>query len=126
MVQQNKIVQDVDGRNHERKNLVHDQIPGRFVLEYGGEAFVFSQVNDVSISGMGVLVALPLVVGDKVGLRYESDDFTVAINAEVVWVEKIHDGVYRAGIQFSNENMDDNVMLFMTLREYIDDFGESF
>jgi hypothetical protein len=30
------------------------------------------------------------------------------------------------GVQFSNENMDDNVMLFMTLREYIDDFGEAF
>lgn len=126
MGQQNQNVVEIDGRSHERKQVVHEEVPGRFVLVYKGESYVFSKVNDVSISGMGVMFSMELTVGDEVALRYESDDLNVEVNAEVIWVEKINNNVYRTGMQFSNANMDNNVMLFMALREYIDDFGERF
>ena len=75
---------------------------------------------------MGILLDHHIPENSNVQVSYQSDDFSVSIGAEVIWNEKISDNVHRMGIQFSNENMDDNVMLFMTLREYIDDFGESF
>jgi len=117
---------DSEKRNHERRNLYYDQIPGTFQIEFSGELIEFNQVNDVSISGMGLLIPRSVPAGEKIKIGYLSQDFSTMIDAEVVWAEKISDAVFRLGIEFSNKNMDDNIMLFMTLREYIDHFGESF
>jgi len=113
-------------RNHERKNLDYDQIPGKFEVDFAGEKIEFNQVNDVSISGMGLLFPRAIPAGEPIRISYESEDFGTAIDAEVIWDEKLSDGVFRLGVEFSTKNMDDNIMLFMTLREYIDDFGEAF
>jgi len=110
-------------RRHERKNLVYEQIPGKFHIGLGDERIEFNQVNDVSISGMGILLEQYLAKNSEITVEYEADDFYVKIQAEVVWQEKLSDEVYRMGIHFSNNSVDDNVMLFMALREYIDDFG---
>ena len=113
-------------RNHERKNLDYDQVPGKFHIVVSGESIEFNQVNDVSISGMGLLLPRSVSAGQNVEINYSSDDFSTKIEAEVVWDEKLSDDVFRIGVEFSNKNMDDNINLFMTLREYIDDFGEAF
>ena len=113
-------------RNHERKNLASDQIQGTFSIILKDEKIVFDQVNDVSISGMGICVDHFLDKDQSIQVCYESDDFNVSINAEIAWEEKLDDNSFRIGVQFSNENMDGNVMLFMTMRAYIDDFGELF
>jgi len=115
-----------DKRNHERKNLASDQIPGLFSISVKGDKIEFRKVNDVSISGMGIYLENAIDVDKDIQVSYESDDFSVTINAEVAWKVNAEDGGIRIGVQFSNESMDDNVMLFMTMREYIDDFGESF
>ncbi|MDH5257812.1 MAG: PilZ domain-containing protein [Gammaproteobacteria bacterium] len=113
-------------RNHERKNLDYDQIPGKFQVDLSGELFEFNQVNDVSISGMGLLFPRSVSAGQTIQISYQSEEFNTALEAEVIWEEKLSDGVFRLGVEFSTKNMDDNIMLFMTLREYIDDFGEAF
>ena len=120
------VAMNSEKRNHERKNLDYDQIPGKFQIEFAGKLIEFNQVNDVSISGMGLLVDCSISVGQNIQIGYQSEDFSTAIDAEVVWEEKLSDDVFRLGIEFSNKNMDDNIMLFMTMREYIDDFGEPF
>jgi len=120
------IVMESEKRSHKRKNLDYDQIPGKFQVELGDEAIEFNQVNDVSISGMGLLFPKSISAGDTIRISYVSNDFSTSIEAEVVWEEKLSDGVFRLGVEFSNKKMDDNIMLFMTLREYIDDFGEAF
>ncbi len=113
----------IDKRQHERANLAYEQIPGKFHIGIGSERIEFNQVNDVSISGMGILLDSYLATKSNITIGYEAEDFNVQIQAEVVWQEKLSDDVYRMGIHFSNHNVDDNVMLFMTLRNYIDDFG---
>ena len=115
-----------ENRAHDRRNLSFDQIPGEFTIEHAGKKHAFSQVNDVSISGMGILLDACLSVGTQVTVSYEAEDFSVSIGAEIIWSEKLSEALSRIGIQFSNANLDENVMLFMTLREYIDDFGEAF
>lgn len=113
-------------RAHERKNLSFEQIPGDFKIEHAGIERSFSQVNDVSISGMGILLEANIPVGSQVIISYESPDFSVVIGADIIWTEKVSDELSKIGVQFSHDNLDDNVMLFMTLREFIDDFGEAF
>ncbi len=113
-------------RNHERKNLNYEQILGKLQISFAGKIIDFNQVNDVSVSGMGLLISSPVSVGQDVYLGYQSNDFSVMIEAEVVWSETLSDGVFRLGLEFSNKNMDGNIMLFMALREFIDDFGDSF
>lgn len=110
-------------RRHERKNLAYEQIPGTFQIRFGDKKIEFNQVNDVSISGMGILIDNHLPTKSQVSISYEADDLRISVQAEVVWQEKLSDDVYRMGLQFSNKDVDDNVMLFMTLREYIDEFG---
>ena len=112
----------IEKRRHERKNLAYEQIPGIFQIGFDDKKIEFNQVNDVSISGMGILIDSHVAEKSQVSISYEADDFQIAIQAEVVWQEKLSDDVYRMGLQFSNKNVDENVMLFMTLREYIDEF----
>ena len=121
-----KITLNSEKRNHERKSLAFEQIPGKFQVNIEGELIEFNQVNDVSISGMGMLLSRSVMAGQAIQVGYTSDDFSTSIDAEVVWAEKLSDGNFRLGIEFSEKRMDDNIMLFMTLREYIDDFGEPF
>ena len=103
-----------------------DKIPGSFHIEYGGEKHAFHLVNDVSISGMGIYLDNKIPDQTEVIVSYVSEDFQVAISGSIIWSEQLTDNSFRMGVQFSSDNMDDNVMLFMTLREYIDDFGEAF
>ena len=113
-------------RDHERKNLASDEIQGKFSIILKNEEIEFSDVNDVSISGMGIRLDHFVEKGTPIQVSYVSEDFSVLINADIVWTEKLEDNFFRIGVQFSNENVDNNVMLFMTMREYIDDFGEAF
>lgn len=112
-------------RGHDRESLAKAEIPGKFLIESGGESQSFTQVCDVSISGMGLVLNKALSTGQEIVVKYISEDFSVGINAVVAWcVPDAED--HRVGVQFSSEDLDANVMLFMTLREYIDDFGEAF
>ena len=117
---------ETEKRSHQRKNLAYEQIPGNFLIEVGETKHVFTQVNDVSVSGMGMLLDREIAPDTEVRISYHSPEFSVGIGATVIWSEKLGEDVYRLGVKFAIDKMDDNVMLFMTLREYIDDFGEAF
>ncbi len=117
----NKIA--MENRAHQRENLAYEQVPGNFLIEVGAQKHVFSQVNDVSISGLGILIDKHIPEGSAVWVSYHSVDFSISIAANVVWSNQLADGVYRMGVQFDSGKMDDNVLLFMTLRKYIDEFG---
>ena len=86
----------------------------------------FDKVNDVSISGMGLVVDHSLDENSPLQVSYESDDLNILVNAKIIWQENAGASSFRIGVEYSNENVDSNVMLFMAMREYIDDFGESF
>jgi len=116
----------LERRIHERKALSRN-IPGAFYVDFGGHSHPFTHVSDVSISGMGVVLPADIPSGAEVGLRYESRDFNMNLRGTVAWVNRragAADG--GMGINFATDDMDSNVMFFMTLREYIDDFGERF
>ena len=113
-------------RGHDRESLVRADFSGAFSIEINGQPHVFTQVNDVSISGMGIILSQSVPAGTPIVLKFVSEEFDLAINARAAWSTPDEQGGYRVGVQFSTEDLDANVMFFMTLREYIDDFGEAF
>lgn len=119
-------VMSSEKRFHQRRNIASEQIPGEFFIVMDNRQIPFQKVNDVSISGLGIRLSEKIAKGTQLQIGYQSPDFSLRIDAEVAWQERLAKDDFRIGIQFSTRNVNDNVMLFMTLREYIDDFGESF
>ena len=113
-------------RLHDRESLDRNKIPGIFSVEAGGGSHTFTRVNDVSISGMGIHIDCPFENGKEVIIKYVSTEFNIAIRALVAWCVEDDDDGYKVGVQYSTEDLDANVMMFMTMREHIDDFGEAF
>ena len=113
-------------RDHDREALVKAELPGSFSIEVEGETHGFNQVSDVSISGMGLVTDTKLSAGQELTIKYTSNEFAITIHAVVAWCTAASQDQYAVGLQYSTKDLDANVMLFMTLREYIDDFGEAF
>ena len=112
-------------REHQRANLRRDDIPGTFYMIANGQRHPFVQANDVSVSGMGVELDTELSEKLEVSVGYLSDDFSVELTATVVWCRPAPEGgQFHVGLQFSDARVNDNVLFFMTVREYVDDFGD--
>ena len=112
-----------DRRGAPRGRLRREDVPGRFYLVVDGERFELDDAHDVSVSGMGITLARPLAAGTPVRLGYEDDSFQLELAADVAWCDPQGQGA-RLGLRFSPDPMqaNDNVLFFMTLREYLDDF----
>lgn len=113
-------------RGHNRESLDVDGISAHFSIEVEGQSIDFNQVNDVSISGMGLILSQSFSIDTPVALKFVSDEFDLRVAARVAWCEPDGENEFRVGVQFSADDLDANVMFFMTLREFIDDFGEAF
>jgi hypothetical protein len=120
-----RVAMSEEQRAHDRENLERTDIPGTFSVEADGKSHAFTRVNDVSISGMGIYIDCSFENGKDVVVKYSSTEFGIAIRAKIAWCVKEEDG-FKVGVQYSSEDLDANVMMFMTLREHIDDFGEAF
>ncbi len=115
-------------RRYERKFVRTDEVRGTFNLSVAQTQYTFDRVEDVSISGLGVLLPVRLNVNDQVRLSYQDDGLRICVEGFVAWVEGEAAGemaLYRTGIRFSRDDISSNVMFFMALREYIDIFSEA-
>ncbi len=116
-------------RRHDRKPVRADDIRGEFVLVAGNSRYTFSEVEDVSISGLGILLPVCLHVNDQVVLNYRDEDLFIETRGFVAWVRErpaTPSGLrYRTGVRFSREDVHSNILFFMALREYIDRFSEA-
>lgn len=109
-------------RNHERKPVCSELIDGQFAAICGDKTLAFTMVDDISISGVGIVLPEKLENGAELRLRYSSEGIDLEVRGSVAWVVDSEQG-FRTGVHFDSQNMNDNVMFFMTLREYIDDSG---
>ena len=114
-----------DQRKHERKNVRSDEITGSFFIEVDDDCIAFSRVNDVSISGTGLILERPIETGRQITLKFISGDWQIAIKGEVIWCDEIAEepGAHRMGIEFDGADMENNSLFFLALREYIDHFA---
>ena len=120
-----------ESREHERKPLLPPEQNGVFFIEVNGERHLFDTVKDVSVSGAGVQLAVPLVPTSPVVLGFDQEDYQVRVQATVIWCQELeeHDEIdnrqskYRLGIRFNPVDLKNSSLLFLALREFIDPFG---
>lgn len=120
----------IDARKHTRSNIAPLNSGGFFFLKTNGHQFKLKSVENVSISGTGVRLPVPLATNTPVTLTYTDHDWFITIEGRVAWAEDISQRVrimpgqpnYQIGIQFDPAHIEDNKLLFLALREYIDPF----
>jgi len=118
-----------ESREYERKPLLTPEQEGIFFLEVEGDRYNFDKVKDVSVSGAGVLLSVPLLPSTTVVLGFDQEDFQVRVQATVVWCQciepqdPINGDRYRMGIRFNPLDLKKSSLLFLALREFIDPFG---
>ncbi|MDH5300948.1 MAG: PilZ domain-containing protein [Gammaproteobacteria bacterium] len=109
-------------RVYDRQLINRQLILGAFVLAHAGRQIKFEALEDVSISGVGIIISERLNNGDGVELGYQHEEKTITVRGKVVWV--VDDSLgFRTGIYFDPINVQDNVTFFMNMREYVEDFA---
>ena len=108
---------DSERRGHERIILSQGQVKGTFFIVANNEKIQFSEVFDISVSGMSVRIDRRIADSNVVQVCCDFSGVDIVINSELAWQKELHDGNFRIGVQFSNENMSDNVKLFMAMKD---------
>ena len=118
-----------ESREYERKPLLTPEKEGIFFLEVNGERYIFDTVKDVSVSGAGVQLSVPLLPTSTVTLGFDQEEYQVRVLATVIWCQPVEEQDpigeqnYRMGIRFNPLDLKNSSLLFLALREFIDPFG---
>jgi hypothetical protein len=118
-----------DARRDTRSRIALHNAAGLFLLKADQQQFRLKSVDDVSVSGMGLQLPVPLHTGTSVTLTYTELDWHVTIRGHVMWnglgprSEMTATAPYRHGIRFEPTQNDDNALFFLALREFLDPFG---
>lgn len=120
-----------ESRENERKPLVAPDKDAIFFVESDGARYPFDKVKDVSVSGAGIQLSIPLAPTSTIVLGFEQTDYQVRVQGTVVWCQALGDDSaeesvtqqYRMGVRFNPLDIKNSSMLFLALREFIDPFG---
>ncbi len=120
----------IDAREHSRSNIAPLESGGFFFLKTTNHQFKLKTVENVSVSGTGVRLPVPLAKNTPVTLTYTDHDWFITIVGRVIWAEDLSQRIrmlpgqpyYQIGIQFDPSTRDENQLLFLALREYLDPF----
>lgn len=95
-----------------------------FYLEEKGRLYEINDVQDVSISGVGVHLPKKFNIGQKIVLKYESPDYHLSIDGTIAWCDNaVQPGSSRLGIEFDAGNQEDNSLFFLAVRKFLDPFN---
>lgn len=116
-------------REHPRDKIILDKFDGAFFVEtQRGEKSQFHCIHDLSISGVGLESPILLDPEGTIALTMDEGDFSVTVLANVAWCQPYTTDsgatAYRAGVRFSAQSKDNNMLFFMALRRYVDTFGQ--
>lgn len=117
-------------RRHERHVIRIDEKAAFFRLHHNGKWRPLEGVHDVSVSGMGLRHSEAIDPDTPIKVSFTSRDLEVVLNARVRWCQSIPQDiavtgeldVYRLGIEFDPQRMEDSMLMFMALRKYLDPF----
>lgn len=124
MSEEKKVLHE-ERRRHQRKALNIKRGGVEFAVQIGGDVLTISEVHDVSISGIRLLLERSLNTGQELTLSAREGEFSISLVGNVRWCRKStdHEG-FEAGVEFSNMDMDNNILFFMSLRKYLDGFDD--
>lgn len=118
-----------DNRMHERLPVPKYYTGGSFHLLEGDRKYHYIRANDVSAEGVGLDIPSPIERGTQVKVSFTSQGWRTDLDGTVMWCQRADrvGGVsqqsyqnYRVGIRLNPENADDNAMLYMTLKDVLE------
>ena len=78
-----------ESRENERKPLVTPDKEATFFVESDGERYPFDKVKDVSVSGAGIQLTVPLTPTSTIVLGFDQSDYQVRVQGTVVWCQAL-------------------------------------
>jgi len=107
-----------------REKILVEEIAGAFHLDAAGEHFELTQLSDVSVSGVGLVLSTPLQVGSNIDLTFVAGDWSISVDGKVIWCSLDADDVdstdtYRLGIKLNPTNSNNNVIFFMASKSMV-------
>ncbi len=123
--------QNLNSRDDNRQKIQLEEVNGYFELDSEDVHFESTIVNDVSVSGAGIELPVPLEIGSTVALVFTAGDWSISVEGRVVWcntvrvdsLEQNKTDSFRMGIKFNPENNNENVMFFMASRAIVNPLG---
>lgn len=110
-------------RRHPRKGFNTTENDFSFYLQDKQQLYQINNVQNVSISGVGVEIPKVINIGQKIALKYDSADYHLTINGTIVWCDsQSNTGSCRLGVEFDDGNQEDNALFFLAVRKYLDPF----
>lgn len=113
-----------ESRASVRENIHLEEIVGAFHVDAAGKHFETTCVDDVSVSGVGIQLSVPLEVGSNIDLTFVAGDWNISVDGKVIWCSMDTDEVktgdsYRIGIKFNPRNTHNNVIFYMASRSMV-------
>jgi PilZ domain len=108
-------------RKHPRKGFDASADEFSFYLEDKSQLYEIRNVQDVSISGVGIHFPGKIDRGQKITLKYESPDYHLSIDGTIAWCDNSTTiGSCRLGVEFDLGSQEDNALFFLAVRRFLD------
>jgi len=108
-------------RQEPRANVTLEGQNNQFFVEFSGETFPIANIRDVSVSGVGLQLDHIIAQGESIELGYNSDDLNLKVKGNVIWCDA-HEQPVSVGVEFTQETPQENMLFFMAMRKYLDEF----
>ena len=110
-----------DQRQEARVNVTQQGQINNVSIESAGQSIPVTRIRDVSISGVGLALEQTIAKGETITLACQFEDLKLRIQGQVAWCDASSSPV-SIGVEFSRETPRDNMLFFLALRKYLDDF----
>ncbi len=98
---------------------------GAFHLLINEALHEISDIQDVSVTGVKILMEMPLTEGSQLTLSYQADDLEMSIETEIIWSELDDEsGLFLTGIRFNPIQTDLSTLFFLAFRKQLDRFDK--
>lgn len=112
---------NADKRQETRVNVELQGQTNNFYVEFAGQSVPITNIRDVSVSGAGIELEQIIAQGETIELIFNSDDLNLKIKGTVAWCDANNKPV-SLGIEFTRETPRDNMLFFMAMRKFLDEF----
>jgi len=110
-----------ESRQETRVNVNLQGQTNSFFVEFSGQTFPITNIRDVSVSGVGLELEQIIAQGETIELGYNSDDLDLKVKGTIAWCDASN-GPVALGIEFTPDNPQENMLFFMAMRKYLDEF----
>ncbi|MCF6325289.1 MAG: PilZ domain-containing protein [Gammaproteobacteria bacterium] len=99
---------------------------GAFHLCINETSHEISDIQDVSVTGVRILMEMPLPEGSPAILSYQADDLEMSIETQIIWSElDDENGLFLTGIRFNPIQTDLSTLFFLAFRKQLDRFDKN-